>query len=130
MSANPHPVDIHVGHRIRQRRALLGMNQTDLGKSADITFQQVQKYENGSNRCSSSMLATFAQALDVPVGFFFEDAPVNGGGRTKPLTRDDDPMLKRETLELVRAYYKIPDRKVRKRLFEMTKAIAKVEDAA
>ena len=124
-----HPVDVHVGRRMHQRRALLGMNQTMLGAAVGLTYQQIQKYERGANRISSSRLWQFAQALDVPVSFFFEELPARpGAGRRTtvadtPFQKEKDPLVKRETLELVRGYYKIEDRRVRKRIFEMVKAV-------
>lgn len=75
--AKSHPVDVHVGTRLRQRRSLLGISQTKLGESVGLTFQQVQKYERGSNRVSSSRLFEFAQILDVPVSYFFDELPHN-----------------------------------------------------
>ncbi len=128
----PHPVDVHVGARVRVRRTLLGMTQTSLGEAIDLTFQQVQKYERGTNRVSSSRLFDLSRVLDVPVEFFFEEMPAEiaasspAQGRRKakaPMSYAPDPMAKRETLELVRAYYKISEPQVRKRLYEMTKAL-------
>jgi transcriptional regulator with XRE-family HTH domain len=130
-----HPVDMHVGVRLRQRRTLLGMSQTTLGDAVGLTFQQVQKYERGSNRLSASRLVEFAKVLDVPITYFFEELPAkavagrfNRKGRTAreqgtPFQQERDPMIKRETLELVRAYYEIRDSRIRKRLFEMVKAL-------
>lgn len=130
-SGKPHPVDVHVGARLRQRRTLLGMSQEKLGEAIGLTFQQVQKYERGANRVGSSRLYELSRVLDVPVSYFFEDlepetvrAQVMAGGLedgAEPY--EADPMTKRETLELVRAYYRITDPKVRKRLFEMAKAL-------
>lgn len=129
MASNPNPVDIHVGGRIRLRRTLLGMSQEKLGKAIGLTFQQVQKYERGTNRVGSSRLFQLAKVLNVPVSFFFDDMPneVSGGNSAlaepgKPF--EHNPFTKRETLELVRAYHKIGDRGVRKRVFELVKAIA------
>ncbi len=129
----PSPIDVHVGTRLRVRRTLLGMSQTDLGDALGVTFQQVQKYERGMNRISASRLFDLSRVLDVPVEYFFGDMPagVVGGspatekrGRAKkPPSYELDPMAKRETLELVRAYYKIEDANVRNRLRELTKAI-------
>ena len=128
----PNPVDVHVGARLRQRRTLLGMNQTKLGSSIGLTFQQVQKYEKGTNRISASRLYALSGTLDVPVEYFFDDmptavgasSPTLGRGRAKkPPSYEPDPMAKRETLELVRAYYKIKDANVRKRLRELTNAL-------
>ena len=128
----PSPVDVHVGARLRQRRTLLGMNQTKVADALGLTFQQVQKYENGSNRISASRLYALSGTLDVPVEYFFSDMPTAvaasspslGHGRAKkPPSYEHDLMGTRETLELVRAYYKIEDADVRKRLRELTKAL-------
>ncbi len=131
--ARLHPVDVHVGLRLRQRRSLLGMSQTDLGKAVRLTFQQVQKYERGFNRISSSRLFEFAKVLDVPVAHFFDGMDAVGSvpakrkpGRPKKLVEDDQGAIltKRETLELVRAYYKINDATQRKRIAELILALA------
>ena len=115
------------------RRTLLGMSQEKLGEAIGLTFQQVQKYERGANRIGSSRLFDLSRVLDVPIGFFFDEMSdetaaksprqITGMAETQS-TYEPDPMAKRETLELVRAYYRINDPKVRKRLFEMTKALA------
>ena len=117
---------------MRLRRTLLGMSQEKLGEAIGLTFQQVQKYERGANRIGASRLYDLSRVLDVPVSFFFDDAPVTDndllrqGTDETPATfeHEVDPMAKRETLELVRAYYRIVDPAVRKRLFELTKSIA------
>lgn len=129
MTANPNPVDIHVGSRVRLRRTLLGMSQEKLGNALGLTFQQVQKYERGTNRIGSSRLFLLSRILDVPVSFFFDDmAPEIADGQrgfaeAAQANFDQDDLAKRETLELVRAYYKIKDAAVRKRLFDLVKAI-------
>ncbi len=131
----PNPVDVHVGARVRMRRSLLGMTQTTLGEAIGLTFQQMQKYEKGTNRISSSRLYDLARTLDVPVESLFDDmptavavsSPAQGGDEAKePPRYEPDPMATRETLELVRAYYKIEDAEIRKRLFEMTKTLGAV----
>ncbi len=129
----PNPVDVYVGSRVRRRRLLLGMSQANLGDALGLTFQQVQKYERGANRIGSSRLFDMSLILDVRIGYFFDDMPAavaasspaqwRGRGK-KPVSDELDPMAKRETLELVRAYYRIPDSKVRKCLFHLTKAFA------
>ena len=128
----PSPVDVHVGARVRMRRKLLGMSQTTLGDALGLTFQQVQKYENGTNRISASRLFKLSQVLDVSTEYFFEDMPpelaasqpTKGRGRGQELpSYEPDLMHKRETLELVRAYYNIEDANVRKRLYHLTKAM-------
>lgn len=133
-TGKPNPVDVHVGSRVRLRRTLLGLSQEKLGDALGLTFQQVQKYERGANRIGASRLFDLSRVLDVPVSFFFDDMSQDVPGRAPAveLEIDDvsqggfdvDPMARRETLELVRAYYRIGDPKVRRRLFEMTKALA------
>jgi transcriptional regulator with XRE-family HTH domain len=132
-TGNPHPVDIHVGARARMRRTLLGMTQTDLGDALDLTFQQVQKYERGTNRISASRLYDLCRVLDVSIVYLFEDMPpevaaipsaTKKRGKAKKLpSYAPDPMAKRETLELVRAYYKIEDADVRKQVSQLIKAM-------
>lgn len=131
------PVDVHVGARIRLRRTLLGMSQEKLGDSVGLTFQQIQKYERGANRVGASRLYEFAGILEVPVSFFFDDMPealktqegrhAAGMARNAEGVRDADPLARRETLELVRAYYRIASTVVRKQLFELTKALGRME---
>ncbi len=135
-TGKPNPIDVHVGSRVRLRRTLLGMSQEKLGEAIGLTFQQVQKYERGANRIGASRLFDLSRVLDVPVSFFFDDMPEEPSAVVTALdgglpedTRsgsgyEPDPMAKRETLELVRAYYRISDPSVRKRLFELTKAVA------
>ena len=128
----PSPVDAHAGARLRRRRTLLGMSQTKLGDAIGLTMQQVQKYERGANRISASRLFDLSRVFDVPIQFFFDDmpaavaasSPAQGGGKAKkPPSYEPDPMHKQETLELVRAYYKITDPEIRKRLRELAKAL-------
>jgi len=136
MASVPNPVDIHVGSRVRLRRTLLGMSQEKLGEALGLTFQQVQKYERGVNRIGSSRLYRLSQVLDVPVSFFFDDMPTAVDQAAPGLAEapvngfEKDPMIKRETLELVRAYYRITDAPARKRLFELTKAMANLGEKA
>ena len=136
MVSKPNPVDIHVGSRVRLRRTLLGMSQEKLGTAVGLTFQQIQKYERGANRIGSSRLFQFAQVLDVPVSFFFEDMPEEiarsqpGASLNASESFQQDQFARRETLELVRAYYKIRNPNVRKRVFELTKAVAGVSPGA
>jgi transcriptional regulator with XRE-family HTH domain len=133
-SDRPNPIDVHVGARLRLRRTLLGMSQEKLGEAIGLTFQQVQKYERGANRVGASRLYDLSRVLDVPVSFFFDDinpetaAAARGElsevSESTPQRYEPDPMMRRETLELVRAYYRIPDAQIRRRLFDLTKAIA------
>lgn len=129
MAENPDPVDVHVGSRVRLRRTLLGMSQEKLGAALGLTFQQIQKYERGTNRIGSSRLYQLSRVLDVPVSFFFDDMPgATSGGRqgvaeSAQASFDQDHLSKRETLELVRAYYRISEPVVRARLFDLVKAL-------
>ena len=122
------PIDLHVGARVRQRRVLLGMTQTNLADALGLTFQQIQKYERGVNRISASRLFELSQLFDLPVEYFFEDmppevagiSPAKGRGKAKDLpSYEPDPMTTRETMVLVRSYYSIDNADVRKRLREM-----------
>ena len=129
----PSSVDAHVGERVRLRRKLLGMTLTDLGDALGLCFQQVQKYERGADRISASRLCELSRVLDVPIIYFFEDMPpevaaispaTKRRGKAKKLPGyEPDLMVKRETLELVRAYYKIEDADVRKGVYQLTKAM-------
>ncbi len=129
----PHPIDVHVGARLRVRRTLLGMNQTKVGDALGLTFQQMQKYERGTNRISASRLHDLARVLDVPIEHFFDDMPpevaaispaAKKRGKEQKLPKyEPDPMVKRETMELVRAYYKIKDADVRQHLREMARVL-------
>ena len=124
------PIDVHVGLRIRQRRVLLGMTQVALGQAVGLTFQQVQKYEKGKNRASASRLYEFAVILDVPVEHFFEGLSNSDSAKatrsTGRLPRIDPQIVstKRETLELVRAYYKIRDSRVQEQVVNLIRAVA------
>ena len=120
-----HPVDEHVGKRIRQRRWLLGVTQQQLAERVGIKFQQIQKYETGANRVSASRLWDIADALEVPVSFFFEGLPARDGAEA-----DDDGEAERlfddkEALDLVRSYYAIPENQ-RRRLFELARVLSDV----
>ena len=135
--SRPAPIDAHVGARVRLRRTLLGMSQEKLGEALGLTFQQVQKYERGVNRVGASRLFDLACALNVPIGFFFDDLPPEMGGnvavRSRPSVHgfaetpedlNNDDMRSRETLELVRAYCAINEPAVRKRVFDLVKSLA------
>jgi len=130
-SEKPNPIDVQVGSRVRLRRNMLGLSQEKLGEAIGLTFQQVQKYERGANRIGASRLHRLAQILEVPISYFFEEmgtASAPGGRLAEDQAGfEHDPMTRRETLELVRAYYRIPDEKLRKRIFELVKAAAAAE---
>lgn len=134
MADHPDPIDVHVGQRVRLRRTLMGLSQVKLAGMLGLTFQQVQKYEKGYNRIGSSRLYQIARVLDASVAFFFEDiAPAGGRGTAHAAESaapyEPDPMAKRETLELVRAYYRIADPALRRRVFDLVKSIARADGA-
>lgn len=128
------PIDIHVGQRLRQRRTLLGMSQGKLGDTVGLTFQQIQKYERGANRIGASRLYDLSRVLDVSIAYFFEEMPneisedryeiVNAHLSNDVSAFGTDDMTRRETLELVRNYYKISNSNVRRRFFELAKVLS------
>ncbi len=122
-------IDENVGMQLRQRRALLGMSQEKLAEQVGITFQQIQKYENGANRISASRLYEFSRVLDIPVSFFFENSNENlkagfSDNEQSPFEGQGDIMNRKETLELIRTYYSIENPKLRKDLFKLVKSMA------
>ena len=138
--SRPSPVDVHVGARIRLRRTLLGMSQERLGDALGLTFQQVQKYERGVNRVGASRLFDLSRILDVPINFFYEnmvDPASSGDTAARSATGfaeqqdgfgTDETLSERETLELVRAYYRITDPNIRKKMFDLMKSMAPTEN--
>lgn len=120
-SGDPHPVDIHVGEKLRLMRTLRGLSQTELANRVDLTFQQVQKYESGANRISASRLWEISEALDTPIGFFF-DGLREGPGPSNPMGLGESG---RGNLNLVRYFESIPDEGVREGVFELMKRLAK-----
>lgn len=128
------PIDSHVGSRIRLRRNMIGMSQEKLGDSLGITFQQVQKYEKGTNRVGASRLQAIANILGVPVSFFFDDAPGTEGRSAAGFAEDSperslmDFSTSAEGLQLTRAYTAITDPKVRRRVLDLVKALAAATD--
>ena len=121
-----HPVDVHVGKRVRHRRWMVGMTQQQLAEKVGIKFQQIQKYETGMNRVSASRLWDIAEALSVPVAYFFEG--VNGAedlAQTAEASQGlpGDILADKEALELVRSYYAIPENQ-RRRLFELARVLS------
>lgn len=139
--SHPDPVDVHVGARLRLRRNLLGMSQEQLGKACGLTFQQIQKYERGTNRMGSSRLFQFAKLLDVSISYFFDDVrteratiqPSAGFAEKEQSPLDgiaqgeSELLYRRETLELIRAYYRIHDPKTRRKVYELVKSMAESE---
>ncbi|MBT5264008.1 MAG: helix-turn-helix domain-containing protein [Rhodospirillaceae bacterium] len=131
----PNPIDVHVGVRIRLRRTLMGLSQEKLGDALGLTFQQIQKYERGANRVGSSRLFDLSRVLEVPVSYFFDDMPGEVSSQSpgqlyadrrdpNPYDVAADPMARRETLELVRAYYGITDVEARRKFYELARALA------
>jgi transcriptional regulator with XRE-family HTH domain len=140
-SGAPNPIDVHVGGRIRMRRNLLGWSQEKLGDMMGLTFQQVQKYEKGLNRVSASRLWDFSVVLDMPVSFFFEDmdkdivkqAPRMFTSKDAVSLGEDvgnyneDPMRRKETFELVNAYYKIGNKQASRLLYDLIISMSKTQ---
>jgi transcriptional regulator with XRE-family HTH domain len=117
----PDPVDAHVGARVRLRRTLLGLSQTELGRAIGLTFQQVQKYERGSNRISASMLHRIAGVLDVPISFLFDDMAEE---MKLPPPGHDDILTRPESWSLLRHYYRVPNT-LRQCVHDLIKAMAR-----
>ncbi len=126
-------VDVHVGQRLRVRRSLLGLSQEKLADAIGLTFQQVQKYERGMNRISAGRLYQFSKILDVPVAFFFEQlgSAAENQNVARGFSDNDqegfmpsDLMNSKETLDLIRAYYSIPDEETRRNIYKFVKSMA------
>lgn len=134
MQKSPNPIDRHVGSRVRMRRMLIGMSQEKLGEALGITFQQVQKYEKGTNRISASRLQHIAQILGVTVGFFYEGAPQTDGSSGEGLGEAGSPpfmadfVSSADGLELMQSFQLIKDSRVRKRIVDLVTAIARGSD--
>ncbi len=129
MAKYPDPIDIHVGMRVRARRKQFGMSQSKLGEALNITFQQVQKNEKGTNRIGSSRLYQLSKVLDVPISYFFDDMPAEISGKRAPdLAKgtgfEGDPLAKLETHQFVRAYYRMPNPHLRNRVRKLMNALA------
>ncbi|TFF25447.1 XRE family transcriptional regulator [Jiella endophytica] len=129
----PNPIDTHVGSRVRLRRTMLGMSQEKLGEALGITFQQVQKYEKGSNRIGASRLQHISDVLNVPVAYFFEDAPGSPAQTSSGMSETGsdyvvDFLSTSEGLQLNRAFVRIADPKVRKRVIDLVRTLAGSSD--
>lgn len=129
----PNPIDIHVGSRIRLRRNMLGISQEKLGESLGITFQQIQKYEKGTNRVGASRLQAIASILNSPVSFFFDGAPGEDGQPAPGMQEEGasyvtDFLNSSEGIQLNRAYIKISDPKLRRKVLDLVKALAESEE--
>ncbi len=135
-SRGPNPIDIHVGSRLRLRRDLLGLTLQTLAKAVGVTYQQLQKYEWGVNRISASRLFNLSHVLDVPMSFFFDDlSPAAAGAGRKRRARgfseapaaalDSDVLSTRETIKMVRAYYRVTDPQLRRRVLDLLEALGK-----
>jgi len=125
-----HPVDVHVGNKLRERRNYLRISQEKLGKELGLTFQQIQKYEKGANRVGASRLYDISQLLNVPPAFFFEEMPEHLSSPPGKISEGSEtyqqppPINTREIQQLARAYNSISDKETRKRVLELIKAIA------
>ena len=128
MSKSPNPVDRHVGSRVRMRRMLIGMSQEKLGEALGITFQQIQKYEKGTNRIGASRLHQIARVLGVPIEFLYEGAPQVGGvaglGESPSPAYVADFLTTAEGLELMKAFVGIKDARVRRRIVDLVRVLA------
>lgn len=120
-----HPVDVHVGKRVRHRRWMVGMTQQQLGEAVGIKFQQIQKYETGMNRVSASRLWDIAHAMDVSISFFFEGLEGDTAANAAADSPLGDLLADKEALELVRSYYAIPENQ-RRRLFDLARVLSDV----
>ena len=131
MAINPHSVDVHVGKRVRQRRKMMGITQEKLGESLGLTFQQVQKYERGTNRVSASKLFEMAVFLKVPVSYFYEDMIAQSAHpmvmESGESTFEHEHLTSRESRELLLSYYRLPNDKVRKRVMELVRSLVESE---
>ena len=121
-------IDLHVGKRLRRRRRLLGLTQQQLAESVGIRFQQIQKYECGANRVSASRLFELAEALDVPVQYFYEGLSQRDEAANEGSQLAADVLSQKETVDLIRAYYRLGERP-RKRLLELAKSLEPEEVA-
>ena len=117
-------IDLHLGKRLRRRRRLLGLTQQQLASAVGVRFQQIQKYECGANRISAARLWELAEALEVPINYFYEGLEADAGGDTTgdAVKRSEQVLARKETLDLVRAYYKLGD-KPRRRLLDLAKSL-------
>lgn len=124
----PDPIDIHVGQRVKARRVGLRISQSEIGKALDVTFQQIQKYENGANRVGASNLHKLSKALDVDVSYFFADMPsaakLKGLTDNPPTSYAHDPMSQPESIKLVSNYFRIASPTIRNRVFQLVKSIS------
>lgn len=130
----PNPIDIHVGSRIRLRRNMIGMSQEKLGEQLGITFQQIQKYEKGTNRVGASRLQAIGGIMNVPVSYFFEDAPQENGNGLDGLEEGKAPSFEAdflsstEGIQLFRSFTRISDPKIRRRVLDLIKVLAAEEE--
>lgn len=129
----PNPIDKHVGSRVRMRRMMISMSQEKLGERLGITFQQIQKYEKGTNRIGASRLQQIGSVLGVPVSFFFEGAPMPEGaassfGESVSPAYVSDFLATSDGLSLTKAFMKVRDPKVRRRIVDLVEAIAAEDD--
>ena len=132
---SPTSVDEHIGQRVQLRRVMMGLSQKDLAKICGVTFQQIQKYETAGNRISASRLFELSTALETPVTFFFQGLPGNtpmetSGGKTTGRVaeqKNDDPLAKNESLQLINLYWKLPDDEQRKMVMKMLRTLTGID---
>ena len=121
----PHPTDVHVGKRVRQARIAKSLSQGALGQALGISFQQVQKYESGSNRIGSSRLWDISQILETPIEFFFEGLAPRGNSRSLEETAHEEPMTRR-TIQLAKAINNLRDEEAKMHFLRLIEAYSKV----
>ncbi len=126
----PNPVDVYVGARVKLRRTLMGMSQERLGEALGLTFQQVQKYERGANRVSASKLHRIAEVLDVPISYFFDgytgdgEVPATGLAEPSAPAFEHEQLSRKESIDLLKAYYEIEDPKLRRKVIDLIRTLA------
>lgn len=136
MTKIPNPIDRHVGSRVRMRRMMVALSQEKLGAALDLTFQQVQKYEKGTNRIGASRLHQISAILGVPVEYFYEGAPQTEAAAPSGFSESANPpyladfLSTADGLQLMRAFVRVPDGRVRRRIVELVESLAEDEDAA
>lgn len=133
MRKEPNPVDVYVGARLRMRRVFLDVSQEKLSDAIGVTFQQIQKYEKGTNRISASRIYEISKALNVSISYFFDEfdeSELNDErlSEARSMALNIDIMERKETIDIVKSYYKISNLKIRKKITELLMSLADNED--
>ncbi len=122
MEPNDNNIDVHLGKRLRRRRRLLGLTQQQLAGACGVRFQQIQKYECGANRISAARLWQLSEALEVPVGYFYDGLSAEQRAEQEDVEAKSGMFARKETLDLIRAYYQLSERP-RRRLLDLAKSL-------